>query len=96
MKRRNHTMPAPDTKLAKLLQLMTSEQWDEAIRFAAKFPRLGEHQDAIKRAHEITIYPEIYIEMGYDPATEREAGIAALKERYAKPYAEALKNQREA
>jgi len=89
-------MPATDTKLAKLLQLMTSERWDEAIRFAAKFPRLGEHKSAIKLAHEIAIRPEIYIEMGYDPATAREAGIAALKERYAKPYAEALKTQHEA
>jgi hypothetical protein len=88
---RRTTMPAPETKLSKLLELMTAERWDEAIHFAAKFPQLGQHKAAITRAHDMALRPQLYLQMGRDPATIRAAGIAALKERYAKPYQEALK-----
>ena len=84
-------MPHPDTKLAKLLQLMADEEWATALHFAVKFPQLGDHKKAITRAHDIILRPDTYIQMGYDPKTTIATGIQALKDRYAKPYQETIK-----
>jgi len=89
-------MKNTETKLYKLITLMTQNKWTEAIHFAAKFHQLGDHKSAIKRAHEIILHPDIYLEMGYNPENIFEAGIKALKERYAKPYQEALKLRQKA
>jgi hypothetical protein len=72
------------TELSQLLALMTDGRWDAAIAFANRFPRLGEHATAIRRAHNAILRPGFYRQLGLDPAALREKGIRALRERYAR------------
>jgi hypothetical protein len=78
-----------DTKLATIRQAMREENWDEALRLAARFQRLGEQGELIRRAANILTNPTVYQELGYDLARVRAEGIAALKERYSKSWEEA-------
>lgn len=75
-----------DTKLAKIRKAMLDENWDEALRLAARFQRLGEQAEAIKRAASAMTNPTTYEELGYDLAQIRAEGIAALKKRYNKSW----------
>jgi hypothetical protein len=68
---------------------MREENWDEALKLAARFQRLGEHAEAIQRAAKALLSPTIYEELGYDLARLKAEGIAALKERYSKSWEEA-------
>jgi len=77
-----------DTKLARIRQAMQHESWDEALKLAARFQRLGEHAEAIQRAARAVNNPAIYEELGYDLARIRAEGIAALKARYSKSWEE--------
>jgi hypothetical protein len=70
------------TKLARLKDAAARGDWAQALRIAAKFPELGEHAAAIKRAHEANHSPEFYRQLGRDPEACVAAGIAALCERY--------------
>lgn len=63
---------------------MRAGHWPQAIKFAARFPRLGEHRAAILTASAALLSPGLYRGMGRDPAALVEAGVAALRERYAK------------
>ena len=78
-----------DSKLARIRQAMREGNWDEALRLAARFRRLGEQTEAIRRAANALTSPEVYEELGYDLARVRAEGIAALKERYSKSWEEA-------
>lgn len=71
-----------DTKLAKIRHAMRDENWDEALRLAARFQRLGEQAEAIKRAANAITNPAFYEGLGYNLAKVKDDGIAALKERY--------------
>jgi len=70
------------TKLSKLKDAATRGDWATALRIAAKFPQLGEHAAAIKRAHEAGHSPAFYRQLGRDPDALVAAGIAALRDRY--------------
>lgn len=70
-------------KLDAVLAAMARDDWPEAIRLAAKFPRLGAQAQAIMRAHEALQRPAFQRQLGRDPAQLIEAGKAALNERYA-------------
>lgn len=70
------------TKLAQLQALMATDQWDKALSFAAKFPRLGAEKAAIVRAHEAVAHPRFYQQLGLDLAAHRQAGIDALTQKY--------------
>lgn len=72
----------PSRKLDDVLAAMRAEDWREAIRLAAKFPRLGIHARAIMQAHEACTRPDFQRQLGRDPLQLIEAGKAALKERY--------------
>ena len=85
-----------DTKLAKIREAMRDERWDDALRLAARFQRLGEHAAAIKRATNAIANPALYEELGYDLARVRADGIAALKERYSKSWESAQDQQADA
>ena len=52
------------------------------MRIAAKFPQLGAHAAAIKRAHEASHSAAFYRQIGRDPDELIRAGIQALRERY--------------
>lgn len=68
---------------------MRDENWEEALRVAAQFDRLGEHTEVIKRAAAALTNPTIYGALGYDLAQVKADGIAALKQRYSKSWEEA-------
>jgi hypothetical protein len=71
-----------DTKLAKLLDLMELGDWPAAIRFAAKFQRLGDHRDDLLRAKDALQNPDFYRQIKRDPDALVQSGIDALKSKY--------------
>ena len=46
-----------DKKIDTLKALMAAEQWEKAIKFAAKFPRRGNERDAILSASAALLSP---------------------------------------
>lgn len=72
----------PPRKLDSLLALMESGKWEEAIKFAARFPRLGKQREPILTAASALLSPRFYENLNRNPQNLVEAGIAALKERY--------------
>lgn len=75
-------MNTPPKKIDQLAALMRAGEWNKALKFAAKFPRLGQHRDAILTASSALLAPRFYEGMGRDPQALVAAGVAALKERY--------------
>lgn len=61
---------------------MQEEKWHDALRFAAKFPRLGEHRDAILRAKDALNNPDFYKQIGKNPDLLISLGKSALIEKY--------------
>lgn len=72
------------TKLSKLKAAAAAGDWNEALRIAARFPRLGEHKVAILRAHEVANGhgARTYAQLGHDPDVLIADGIEALTDRY--------------
>ena len=77
-------MNLPPRKIDQLAALMRAGDWERAIKFAAKFPRLEQHRDAILTASSALLAPRFYADMGRDPQALVAAGVAALKERYSR------------
>lgn len=73
------------TKLRQLQEFMLADDWEGAMRLAAKFPRLGDEAAPITRAHQARLRPEFYRQLGQDPAALWAEGVAALKRRYGEP-----------
>jgi hypothetical protein len=71
-----------EKKIDRLLVMMRSGNWDGAIKFAAKFPRLGESRDDILRAKDAINNPDFFRQIGKDPLKLIELGRAALIFRY--------------
>ena len=78
---RSH-MEAKTKKIDVLAAMMRNGEWDKAIKFAAKFPRLDKHRGAILTASSALLSPTLYEQMGRDPEALVAAGIAALKDRF--------------
>lgn len=72
------------TKLSKLVAMMKSEDWNSAIRFAAKFPDLGEEKAHITRAKDALLNPRFYEQLGRNVPELIQEGRAALMRRYGK------------
>lgn len=72
----------PPRKVDDLLHAMRWGEWARAIRIAAKWPRLGEHREAIMGAAAALLSPAFYVSLGKDPQAMIDDGIAALKARY--------------
>lgn len=71
------------TKLSKLKTAYAAGDLKGALRIAARFPDLGEHEADITRAHECLSNPSnLHEQMGKDRAALIEAGVAALRARY--------------
>ncbi|PYF05026.1 hypothetical protein BJ122_102252 [Rhodopseudomonas faecalis] len=70
------------TKLSRLKAAADRADWREALRIAARFPELGKHGPAIKRAHEAFENGRFYEQLGMKPAELIAAGIDALCKRY--------------
>lgn len=77
-------MSTPPKKIDQLAALMQSGDWHAAIKFAAKFPRLDKHRDAILSASSALLSPDFYRSMGRDVDAIIADGVAALKDRYPK------------
>lgn len=71
-----------EKKIDTLKALMASGEWSKAIKFAAKFPRLGAERDAILSASSALLSPGLYRGMGRDVDAIVEAGKLALMARY--------------
>jgi len=76
-------------KIDTLLSHMAAGRWPEAIKFAARFPELGEHKADIQRAKDALLRPHFYRQIRRDPAELVERGKAALISRYAAAAASA-------
>ncbi len=70
------------TKLSRLRAAAAAGDWAGALRIAAKFPELGEHAAAIRRAHEASHSAAFYRQIGRNPEDCIQAGIDALRQRY--------------
>jgi hypothetical protein len=68
---------------------MRNEDWDTALAITARFQRLGEHAEAIRRAANGLNNKQFYEQLGYDLDEIKAAGIAALKERFSSSWKEA-------
>ena len=75
----------PPTKLSLLRAAATKGDWPRALSIAAKFPQLGEHKEAISRAHNAIQSAAFYRAIGQDPEALVALGIAALQDRYQLP-----------
>ena len=71
-----------ETKLSALQAAMQSDNWQLAIRLAARFPRLGEHRNAILDAHGAYTNPRFAAQLGRDIEALKTLGRAALVARY--------------
>ncbi len=78
----NGQLGGPPTKLSYVLAAMAADNWREALRLAAKFPRLGDDTAAIQRGWEAYARPAFYQELGYDLDALKQQGREALVRRY--------------
>ena len=70
------------TKLSIVKAHMAQNEWDDALRLAAKFPQLGEERNAILSAHGAYTNPRFYTQIGKDIEQLKAAGRAALIHRF--------------
>lgn len=71
-----------DKKIDILKSLMAADDWEKALKMAARFPRLGAERGAILSASSALLSPGLYRGMGRDPEELVAAGKAALIARY--------------
>lgn len=76
-------MTAPQSKASLVREHMAAGRWAEAVRLATSFPRLDKHRTAILDARTAYTNPRWLAQLGIDPETAKEAGHAALRERFA-------------
>ena len=73
----------PKSKAAHVREHMSAGRWAEAVRLAASFPRLDRHRQAILDARTAYTNPRWLVQLGIDPEAAKQAGHAALRERFA-------------
>ncbi len=73
-----------ERKVDMLARYIQAGDYRRALSLPAKFPQLGTHAAAIRKAHEAYQRPDFYRQIGTDPNKLVAAGIAALRARYAK------------
>src|SRR3984893_18841122 len=72
----------PRTKTSIIRGHMAAGAWRNAIRVAARLPRLDKHRVAILDAQGAYENPRFYAQIGKDAETLIKAGAAALRERF--------------
>lgn len=70
------------TKISVLREHMAAGQWQQAISLASRFPRLGEHRNAILDAQGAYTNPRFLVQLGKDPEQLIAGGRAALLARF--------------
>ena len=73
---------APRSKAAQVRDHMAADRWAEAVRLAASFSRLDRHRQAILDARTAYTNPRWLAQLGIDPEAVKQAGHAALRERF--------------
>jgi len=63
---------------------MRAQDWERALRIAARFPELGKYKAAIVGGHEAYTNPRFYIQLRKDLETLKAEGKRALIARYGK------------
>ncbi|QMW01489.1 hypothetical protein [Spirosoma foliorum] len=81
------------SKLQKIRDAMTDDDWDKALKIAASFQRLGEHKEAIEKAASAVSSPNFYRSLGEDIDKLKSDGIAALKSRFNKSWEESQRKK---
>lgn len=71
-----------NTKASAVRALMAAGSWQEAIRLAARFPRLDVHRAAILDAHAAYTNPRFMVQIGKDIEALKDQGKAALVDRF--------------
>ncbi|WP_175689684.1 hypothetical protein [Burkholderia anthina] len=70
------------TKISIVREHMAAGRWQEAIRIAARFPKLGAERAAILDAHGAYTNPRFFAQIGKDVETLKQAGQRALVLKY--------------
>lgn len=70
------------TKISILREHMSAGRWQQAISMASRFPRLGEHRNAILDAQGAYTNPRFLVQLGKDPEAIKISGKAALLARF--------------
>lgn len=70
------------TKLSQVREFMCAAQWQDALRIAAKFPRLGVHRNAILDAHGAYTNPRFFMQVSKDLEALKASGRTALVTMY--------------
>lgn len=65
-------------KIDVLKELINANEWQKAISLAAKFPRLGEHKEAITRAHMAYTNPRFLVQIGKNVEECKQSGCDAI------------------
>ena len=73
----------PSSKASIVRDHMAAGRWAEAIGLAASFPRLDRHRNIILDARTAYTNPRWLVQLGIDPEAAKQAGHAALRERFA-------------
>jgi hypothetical protein len=74
-------MSKPD-RYARLRTALRAGDWANALKLASGLPQAGDQRKVIARAWEAHVRPELYRQMGQDPAGLIDAGIAAMHDRF--------------
>lgn len=69
-------------KIDILSELMKSGKWDKAIKFAARFPRLGKERDIILSASSAMLSPQMWQGMGHNIEDLKKQAIDALRSKF--------------
>lgn len=72
----------PETKLAQIRRFYALGDTLSVLRIAARFPRLGEHRDAITKGWAAHQNPDFYRQLGVDPEPLVCEALLAIKQRY--------------
>ncbi len=76
-------MPKTTEPKINILRAYVEEgRYYDALRIAAKFPRLGAEKEAITRGWEAITRPQLYKQMGQDPADLFACGLRSLLRKY--------------
>lgn len=78
-----------ESKVSKVREAMAAGRWEEAIRLAARFPRLGAYRAAILDAHTAFTNPRWTAGLGRSVEADIEAGRRALVDAYGRGQASA-------
>lgn len=73
------------TALDRIRSAWTAGDRTDALRLAARLPRLGEQSDRIRKAWSAQSNPRFYRELGEDPTVLIKDGHTAMAERWNLP-----------